>query len=145
MSHFSLLGPRTSRSHHEDDSTADGEKKIKWRIRKIFTNKTMIILSVLCCAKSLQLCLTLWDPMNPHQAPLSLGFSSQGYWSELPCPPPKELPNLGTEPVSLCLLHWQASSYPLAPPGKPTMYLNITKTEVGQVSLLDAGGLKIQL
>ena len=66
MSHFSLLGPRTSRSHHEADSTADrGKKKFKWRIRKIFTNETMIILYVLCCAKSLQLCLTLCDPMNP--------------------------------------------------------------------------------
>ena len=30
-----------------------------------------------------------------HQAPLSLGFSRQEYWSGLPCPPP------GIEPVSL--------------------------------------------
>ena len=33
-----------------------------------------------------------------HQAPLSVGFSRQEYWSELPCPPPGDLPNLRTEP-----------------------------------------------
>ena len=36
-----------------------------------------------------------------HQAPLSMGFSRQEYWSGLPCPPPGELPNPGNEPVSL--------------------------------------------
>ena len=36
-----------------------------------------------------------------HQAPLSMEFSRQGYWSRLPCPPPGDLPNLRTEPTSL--------------------------------------------
>ena len=31
-----------------------------------------------------------------NQAPLSMGFSQQEYWSGLPCPPPGNLPNLGT-------------------------------------------------
>ena len=35
------------------------------------------------------------------QAPLSLGFSRQGYWSGLPCPPPGGLPDPGTEPACL--------------------------------------------
>ena len=36
------------------------------------------------------------------QAPLSMGFSRQEYWSGLPCPPPGDLPDLGTiEPASL--------------------------------------------
>ena len=34
------------------------------------------------------------------QAPVSLGFSRQEYWSELPFPPPGDLPNPGLEPVS---------------------------------------------
>ena len=34
------------------------------------------------------------------QAPLSLGFPSQDYWSGLPCPPPGHLPDPGVEPVS---------------------------------------------
>ena len=34
------------------------------------------------------------------QAPLSMGFSRQEYWSGLPCPPPGDLPNPGIEPRS---------------------------------------------
>ena len=54
-------------------------------------------------AKSLQLCLTLCDPMDciACQAPLSMGFSRQEYWSGLPCPPPGDFPNPGMEPASL--------------------------------------------
>ena len=37
----------------------------------------------------------------------------------MPCPPPGDLPNPGIKPVFLCLLHWQAGSLPLVPPGKP--------------------------
>ena len=36
-----------------------------------------------------------------HQAPLSVGFFRQEYWSGLPCPPPGYLPNPGMKPVSL--------------------------------------------
>ena len=36
-----------------------------------------------------------------HQAPLSIGFSRQEYWSRLPCPPPGDLPDPGTEPTTL--------------------------------------------
>ena len=46
-----------------------------------------------------QLCVTLWTVA--HQAPLSMGFSRKEYWSGLPCPPPGDLPNPGTEPRSL--------------------------------------------
>ena len=35
------------------------------------------------------------------QAPLSLGFSRQEYWSELPCPPTGDLPDPGIESTSL--------------------------------------------
>ena len=35
-----------------------------------------------------------------HQAPLFMGFSSQEYWSGLPCPPPGDLPNPGKEPAA---------------------------------------------
>ena len=33
------------------------------------------------------------------KASLSMGFSRQGYWSELPCPPPGNLPDPGIYPV----------------------------------------------
>ena len=58
------------------------------------------------------------------QAPLSMGFSRQEYWSELPFPPPGDLPDPRTEAASLCLLHWQADSSPL-----PT-YLGVPMTLV---------------
>ena len=46
-----------------------------------------------------QLFAMLWTVA--HQAPLSLGFSRQEYWNGLPCLPPGDLPNPGTDPVSL--------------------------------------------
>ena len=47
---------------------------------------------------SIWLFVTLW---TIAQAPLSMGFSRQEYWSGLRCPPPGNLPNPGMEPVSL--------------------------------------------
>ena len=52
--------------------------------------------------------------------PLSMGFSKQGYWSGLPLPSLQG--NFQTQGLSLrllSLLHWQAGSLPLEPPGKP--------------------------
>ena len=43
--------------------------------------------------------VTLWTVAC--QAPLTMGFSRQEYWSGLPCPPPEDLPDPGTEPMSL--------------------------------------------
>ena len=37
-----------------------------------------------------------------HQSPLSMGFSRKEYWSGLPFPTPKHLPDPRIEPVSLC-------------------------------------------
>ena len=47
------------------------------------------------------------DSLHPYglyvacQAPLSMGFSRQEYWTGFPCPPPGDLPNPGIEPRSL--------------------------------------------
>ena len=43
--------------------------------------------------------MTLWT--IALQAPLSMGFSRQEYWSGLPCSPPGDLSDPGTEPTSL--------------------------------------------
>ena len=50
-----------------------------------------------------QSCLTLCDPVDSRQAPLSLGFSRQESWSGLPFPPPGDLRNPGIEPRSPAL------------------------------------------
>ena len=49
-----------------------------------------------------------------HQAPLSMGFSRQEYWSELPRPPPGCLSHPGIEPTSPAALAFQADSLPLS-------------------------------
>ena len=54
----------------------------------------LLFLAYLLCvhAKSLQLCPTLCNPMDCScQAPLSMGFSRQEYWSGLPFPSPAYL------------------------------------------------------
>ena len=38
-----------------------------------------------------------------HKAPLSMKFSKQEYWSELPLPSPEDLPNPGIKPISPAL------------------------------------------
>ena len=60
---------------------------------------------------------SLWPPWAVAcQAPLSMVFSRQEYWSGLPCPSPGDLPNPGIKPLSPTL---QVDSLPSKPPGKP--------------------------
>ena len=61
-------------------------------------------------------CLFVTPGAVVHQAPLSVEFSRQKYWSGLPFPSPEDLPDLGIEPRSYAL---QADSSPSEPPGKP--------------------------
>ena len=63
----------------EDDTTAVLQKGMKWEEGEVA-----------------QLCPTLCDPMDcAHQAPPSMGFSRQEYWSGSPFPSPGDLPNPG--------------------------------------------------
>ena len=70
------------------------------------------------------------------QAPLSMGFSRQEYWSRLLFPTPgwggfflnQRWKNL------LCLLHWQSDFSPPAPPGKPLEYISLFNPENNQKS-----------
>ena len=53
-------------------------------------------------AKSLQSCPTLCNPLDCSPPGSSVpGFSGQEHWSDLPCPPPGDLPNPGIELESL--------------------------------------------
>ena len=63
--------------------------------------------------KSFQLKVTPWTVA--HQAPPSMEFSRQEYWSGLPFPSPGDLPNPGIEPGSPAL---QADTLPSEPPIK---------------------------
>ena len=66
-------------------------------------------------------CVRLCDPMTvAHQTPLTIGFSRQEYWSEVPFPPPGDLPNPGTEPTSPEATVLVSEFFTTEPPGKPT-------------------------
>ena len=66
---------------------------------------------------SVQLFATPWTVT--YQAPWSMGFSRQEYWSGLPFPSPGDLPNPGIKPKSPAL---QTDALPSEPLGK-LMYL----------------------
>ena len=66
----------------------------------------------MCCSKSLQLCLTLCNTMDYSLPGSSVhGIFQARVLKGLPCPLPENLPNLGTETVSVTSnLRWQVSS-----------------------------------
>ena len=54
-----------------------------------------------------------------HQAPLSMGFPRQKYWSGLPSPPPGDLPDPGIKPASSVSPALAGGFFTNEPPGKP--------------------------
>ena len=67
-----------------------------------------------------------------HQAPPSMGFSRQGYWSGLPFPSPGDLPNPGIKPRSPAL---QADALLSEPPGPKYFYCTISIPKILPVIL----------
>ena len=69
-----------------------------------------------CACSIAQSCPILWTPWTVAlQAPLSMEFFRQEYWSGVPFPPspPGEGGN-STQGLNLSLLHWQVDSLPLS-------------------------------
>ena len=58
-----------------------------------------VYVCMLSCFSCVQLFATPWT--IARQAPLSMGFSRQEYWSVLLCPPPGDLPDPGIKPAYL--------------------------------------------
>ena len=89
-------------------------------------NKRWLLLSfMVCVCVSAQPYLTLCDPVGcSHQAPLSMGFPRQEYWSGLPLPSPGALPNPGIKPTCLCLLHCRQILYHWAIPSALLLFAN---------------------
>ena len=69
--------------------------------------------SVLSCCHVRLFC----DPMDCSQAPLSMGFARQEYWSGLPFLSPGDLPDPGIEPIASPTL--AGRYFTTMPPGKP--------------------------
>ena len=57
-----------------------------------------------------------------HQVPLSMEFSRQEYWSELPLPTPGDLPDPEIKPMSFVSSALAGRFFTLAPPGKTHRY-----------------------
>ena len=72
---------------------------------------------LICECSAAQLCPTLCDPMDCNlQAPLSVDFSRQEYWSGLPFPPPWDSPNPGIRLTSPALAGGSLSQFHLGSP-----------------------------
>ena len=76
-------------------------------------------------------CVRLCHPMDcSPPAPLFRGFSRQEYWSGLPFPSPRDLPDPGIEPASLRSLALQVDSILLSHQGIPSWLLLASKPEI---------------
>ena len=80
----------------------------------IYANMYAWVLSRFSCVL---LFVTAWTVAR--QAPLSIGFFRQEYWSGSPCPPPGDLPNPGIEPATLMSPALAGGFFTTEPPGKP--------------------------
>ena len=78
----------------------------------------------LSCFSHVRLFAILWTGV--HQALLSMGFSRQEYWSRLPRPPPGDIPNPGTEPLSPASPALNADSLPLSHWGSLSLSLSLS-------------------
>ena len=99
--------------------TKMGKKSKNNRVTKL--GSIILIISVIITLILLFSCSVMSRSLRPHALqPTRLlcpwEFSRQEYWSELPFPPPGDLPNPGVEPRFLAL---QVDSLPSETPGKP--------------------------
>ena len=85
-----------------------------WRTVWTFFKKLEIELPWVKSLSRFWLFATPWTVA--YQAPPSMGFSRQEYWSGLPFPSPRDLPNPGIQPRSP---EFQADALTSEPPGKP--------------------------
>ena len=116
----------------------------KISVMSVKSNGTVLALSSLKWRSEMGSCSVVSDPWHAmdlaYQAPLSMGFPRQEYWSGLPFPSPGDLPGPGIEARSPAL---QAGSLLFEPSGKPIIvYLFIKE---GKSQPLDDSFNKIRL
>ena len=83
----------------------------------VFFSVYLSCVCVLSCFSCVWLFETLWTVAC--QAPLSMGFLRQEYWSGLSCPLPGDLPHPGIEPVSLMSPTLASGFFTTSATGKP--------------------------
>ena len=123
--------PRSKRLFMQDQFLHEKKAEEKYNLTKLMNifEKLWNYVSrynpeICMCAKLLQLCSTLCDPMEPTR--FLCPWDSPGKNTGAGCHALLQgnLPDLGLNPCLFHLLHWQAGSL-LVPPGKPNpeMYL----------------------
>ena len=99
--------------HESSRSTALEDSRVETRKSKCVC---VCVCVCVCELSRARLFMTLWTVA--HQAPLSMGFSRQEYWSGLPLPSPGIFLTQGLNPG---LLHWQEDSLPPVIPSTTPM------------------------
>ena len=70
-----------------------------------------------------------------HQAPLSMEFYRQEYWSGLPFPPPGHLPDSGIKPTSPASPIFAGRFFTTEPPGEPKGVKHNSYDDGSEISL----------
>ena len=99
------------------------------------------VLTCVCacmCAQYVQFFVTPWTVA--HQAPLSRAFSRHEYWSGLPFPPPRDLPDPGIKPMSPVSSPMHADSLLLTHWGSPHTYTLLNLKQINNKNLLYSTG-----
>ena len=94
-------------------------------LRTVFLQVPSILHACVCVLNSFShvwLCMTRWT--IAHQAPLSMGFSRQEYWSRFPCLPPGDLLDPGIKHAAPAL---QKDSLPWSHWGSPSFDVSFNK------------------
>ena len=109
-----VLASRTLREDTE-------EEVLKYFVIYSLMHIVCVCVCVCVCARALSHSVIsdfLWS-CGAYQAPLSMGFSRQEYWSKLLFPTPGDLPHPGIKPVSLVSPELSGRFFTTPPPGKP--------------------------
>ena len=101
-----------------------GQKNQSMKQKQYCNKFNSLVVSNLSLSR-VQLFVTPWTVA--YQAPPSMGFSRQQYWSGLPFPSPGDLPDPGIEPGSPAL---QADALTYEPPESPQLVKEYTKQKV---------------
>ena len=106
------------------------ERKVRsnifcWEDESLVLNIIIIVTMGVCVLSHVWLFCDPWTVV--HQVPLSMGFPQQEYWSRLLFSPPKDLPDPGTEPMSLASPALVGGFFTTAPPGKPWIQCSVNK------------------
>ena len=137
--HSGFYHRRRQRNHERSDGRWGSDRDLRCLLLGWFSHfrlfpsipKYTVCACVLSHFSRVQLFATPWTVA--HQAPLSIGFCSQEYWSGLPCPPPGNLPDPEIKLMSLAPPALQAYSLPRGHQGSAKYTVTKNNSRVGCV------------